>query len=101
MGNKQQLFIYQIYYDESSRRMLDTGFIPLDNTSNERPDWFEFWVIRRFLLNTPLQEGAWYGFFSPKFRIKTGLDSNQVLGFFEHFAAHTDVALFSPRWDQV
>ena len=63
--------IYQIYYDEPSRQALDSGFIPLDNTDNLRPDWSELWVIRRFLLNTPLIEDQWYGFLSPKFTAKT------------------------------
>ena len=101
MSDRQQFLVHQIYYDESSRRTLDPGFIPLDNTSNERPDWFEFWVIRRFLTDTPLREDAWYGFLSPKFHAKTGLDSNQVFDFLQRFSAQADVALFSYAWDQI
>jgi hypothetical protein len=101
MSTSEQFVIHQIFYDESSKRMLDPGFVPLDNTSNERPDWYEFWVIREFLLNTVLQEDTWYGIFSPKFRHKTGLDATSVLNFVEYYSPSTDVAIFSPGWDQI
>ena len=91
--------IYQIYYNEQSRQALDNGFIPLDNTDNQRPDWSEFWVIRRFLMNTPLIEDQWYGFFSPKFSMKTGLSSTQVRQFTSTAPSDTDVLLLSPFWD--
>lgn len=100
MLKDNKIFVYQIYYDQASKQLLDPGFIPLDNTSNERPDWFEFWVIRDFLNNQQLEENAWYGFLSPKFQAKTGLKSNQVLGFVNTYAQQCDVALFSPCWDQ-
>ena len=41
--------IYQIFYNESTQKSNDPGFLPLDNLSNERPDWSEYWPIRRFL----------------------------------------------------
>jgi hypothetical protein len=101
MIRNSEIFIYQIFYDQTSRKILDPGFIPLDNTSNERPDWFEFWVIRKFLNEHPLEENAWYGFLSPKFGAKTGLDSKQVISFVNTYAIHSDVALFSTDWDQI
>ena len=54
--------LYQIYYNEETRASLDSGFIPLDNTTNLRPDWGEFFVIRHFLRNNPLNEDEKYGF---------------------------------------
>ena len=45
------LEIYQIYYSEKTREILDPSFIPLDNTQNNRADWWEYWPIRNFLLN--------------------------------------------------
>jgi hypothetical protein len=42
-------FIYQIYYNIETQKKILPGFIPLDNTKNLRPDWFEFWVILNFL----------------------------------------------------
>ena len=100
-GSRRNIYVYQIFYDDISRRELDGGFIPLDNLSNERPDWFEFWVIRRFLTDTKLQEGAWYGFLSPKFQRKTGVNSKLLYEFLEHTFSHADVALISPGWDQI
>ncbi len=96
MSGGAKKFVYQIFYDPQSREMLDTGFIPLDNTSNERPDWFEFWVIRNFLRKNKLEEGAWYGFLSPKFEQKTGFTSGFVLSALDRIDAHADIALFSP-----
>ncbi len=101
MKRNNEVFIFQIFYDQKSQQVLDPGFIPLDNTSNERPDWFEFWVIRNFLNKHPLEENAWYGFLSPRFRTKTGLESKQVISFVDTYAIHSDVALFSPGWDQI
>lgn len=90
--------LYQIYYSEPTRQQLDPGFLPLDNLANPRPDWREYWPIREFLLNTPLDENARYGFFSPKFRAKTGLDAAAVTQFLA--GCDAEVVLFSPFFDQ-
>ena len=37
------------FFDEATRALLDPGFLPLDNTANRRPEWYELWVIREFL----------------------------------------------------
>ena len=92
--------IYQIFYDENSREKLDPGFIALDNTPNERPDWREYWPIRQYLLTQALSKDTYYGFFSPKFFAKTGLDANAVYEFINQQSADTDVILFSPFFDQ-
>ena len=90
--------LYQIHYSEATRAGNDPGFLPLDNDANPRPDWREYWPIRQFLLNTPLDENARYGFFSPKFQAKTGLDATMV----KQFLAGTDaeLVLFSPFFAQ-
>jgi len=93
--------IHQIYYNDQTRKLLLPGFIPLDNSSNVRPDWFEFWVILNFLRNNNLEDGAWYGFLSPKFYEKTGFDSKFVLEILEKYGENANVALFSPGWDQL
>ena len=41
--------IYQILNYYTPREALDPGFLVLDNSSNERPDWYEYWPIRKFL----------------------------------------------------
>jgi hypothetical protein len=85
---------YQIHY--ASRQELDPGFDALDNSANERPDWYEYWPIRRFLLSETLDENAFYGFLSPKFKLKTNLSAGEVRGFIEESSPATDVVLFSP-----
>jgi hypothetical protein len=92
-----QVHIFQIFYSEDTRKMLDPGYIPFDNLSNERPDWREYWPIRRFLKNTELREGDFYGFFSPKFREQTGLSAEEVKQFIE---SDYDVISFLYVFDQ-
>ena len=75
------LHIYQILNHYTPRKDLDPGFDVLDNSANERPDWFEYWPIRKFLLNDSLNEDAYYGFLSPKFRHKTNLTATLVRDF--------------------
>jgi hypothetical protein len=96
-----QAYIHQIYYNAETRNSLDPGFIPLDNSANERPDWYEFWVIMRYLTTHPLEKNSWYGFLSPKFGLKTGLSSSQL----NHFISYTDqnhnIILINNNFDQI
>ena len=50
---------YQILNHYTSPQELDPGFDVLDNSVNERPDWYEYWPIRKFLLNQTLDEKAY------------------------------------------
>jgi hypothetical protein len=93
--------IFQIFYNEPTKLLLDPGLLPLDNTANERPDWYEFWVIRNFLRNNTLDENSWYGFLSPKFNKKTGIASKDIFAFLEIVKDQSDVALISYPWDQI
>jgi hypothetical protein len=90
------LHIFQILNHYTPREALDPGFGVIDNSLNERPDWFEYWPIRKFLMNEVLDEAAFYGFLSPKFKIKTNLTATQVAEFIRHCDAATEVVLFSP-----
>jgi hypothetical protein len=90
--------LYQIFYDDATRAALDAGFTPLDNRANERPDWREYWPIRRYLLSQPIEDGDYLGFFSPKFGQKTGLSAEAVKTFMS--GTKGDVASFSPFFDQ-
>lgn len=94
-----QIFLYQIFYDADTYKKLDLGFIPLDNSINSRPDWFEFWPILNFLRSNVLTEGAWYGFFSPKFNEKTGQNASKINAILDKYDTAANVALFSPTWD--
>lgn len=95
--------LYHIAYSAQTLATLEPGYQLLDNLANERPDWFEYWPIRRFLLQAleqgSLDEQAWYGFFSPKFSSKVGLSHAQVCDFVRTHAARADVCLFSPQPD--
>jgi len=93
--------IYQIFYDQETRKNLDAGFIPLDNSRNERPDWYEFWVIRNYLLRNKLEEDRWYGFLSPSFLKKTGVTSKAVYDLLVEVDGRCDVLLISYSWDQI
>jgi len=90
------MHIYQILNHYTSRQELDPGFEVLDNSTNERPDWFEYWPIRRFLLNEALDEDAFYGFLSPKFKLKTSLSADVVRESVRAAGSATDVILLSP-----
>jgi len=88
--------IFQVFYDDATRAALDPDFEPLDNSANERPDWYEYWPIRNCLKRTGLEESSYYGFFSPLFFTKTGLRGGQVLDFVRG-AGGADVVTFSPH----
>ncbi len=80
----------------TSPEELDPGFKVLDNSANERPDWFEYWPIRTFLLSEALDEDAYYGFLSPKFKLKTSLSSDVVRESILAADSAADVILLSP-----
>jgi hypothetical protein len=96
-----EAYLYQICYSPQTRADIDPGFEPLDNMANERPDWREYWPIRNFLLGMRLQPDSYYGFFSPKFRLKTTLDASAVRSFIRERGEEADVLSFSPYFDQM
>lgn len=96
LPNMHAVHTYQILNHYTSRQELDPEFGVLDNSDNERPDWYEYWPIRKFLLSQNLDENAFYGFLSPKFKLKTNLGAGEVRDFIEASAPDTDVVLFSP-----
>ena len=94
--------IFQIFYSDESRSMIDPAFIPLSNMANERPDWFEYWPIRKYIQNHKLVENDYYGFFSPKFCSKTKLSSQSVFDALNEIKLDDyDVISFSPFIDQI
>lgn len=90
------MHIFQILNHYTSPQDLDPGFAVLDNSANERPDWFEYWPIRKFLLNEPLDEHAFYGFLSPKFKHKTNVSAALLRQFVLGADPAAEVILFSP-----
>ena len=99
MVKVKNIKVYQIYYDQASKEKLDPNFIALDNSSNQRPDWCEYWPIRNVLLNEHFEADTYIGFFSPKFYEKTLLDAKQVSLILN--SSNADVVSFSPYFDQM
>ena len=91
--------LFQIVYSAETAAELEPGYQVLDNTENARPDWYEYWPIREFLLKRRLDDSAFYGFFSTKFRAKTNLSYADVVDTVSERAAMADVMLFSPQPD--
>lgn len=91
-----EMFIYQIRAHYTKDEDLDPGFLVLDNSADERRDWFEYWPIRKFLLNQPLNEESFYGFLSPRFKEKTNLSSAAVRDFVNREGGAADIVLISP-----
>lgn len=92
--------IFQIFYDEKTRAAVHPALIPLDNMHSERSDWYELWPIRKQLHDMALVDGDWYGFLSPKFGGKYGMDPGMVPKIVGNAPPEADVILFSPSWDQ-
>lgn len=92
-------YLYHIAYSPETSSSIEPGYILLDNLKNQRPDWFEYWPIRNFFLNNEIDPNGYYGFFSPKFRKKTGLGSKDVKVFIENNDNDVEVFLFSPQAD--
>lgn len=93
-------YLFQIFYDEATRTAVHPAFLPLDNSSNERPDWREYWPMRRFLQSTSLDEGSLYGFFSPRFLQKAAVSADDVVAFVRANRDAYDAIGFSPYPDQ-
>ena len=93
------MHFYHIAYSQETIASIPRGFIILDNLANERPDWFEYWPIRRFLMSSELQENEFYGFFSPKFSLKTGLSAEALHNLVKSDGGQSDAYLISPQPD--
>ncbi len=95
------IHIQQIYYSNETRDAVDNGFIGLDNMSNERPDWREYWPIRRQLLNVPIiGRGYSTGSSRQDSRRRPGSIPSMVFDFIVNNTGEVDVFLFSPFFDQ-
>lgn len=95
---QDNIFLYQICYQDDHLASLDPDFMLLENRQNLRPDWREYWPIRNHLLKAELNENGYYGFLSPKFSSKTGLTGADVK-LFVNSNLEADVLTFSPQAD--
>jgi len=89
--------IFHIAYSAETLALAPAGLEVLDNLANPRPDWFEYWPIRHYLLNERLDENTWYGFFSPRFGLKTGHDHATLTAALAAAAPGADVYFVCPQ----
>jgi hypothetical protein len=94
-----QIKAYTISYTPTLFASVQPPFLPLDHTANERSDWQEYWPIRKFLLKNELDENCLYGFLSPRFTDKTGLDGVRLIEFLSKEGIDKDVVTISPQPD--
>ena len=94
-----KLRLHQICYSGETAQNIPAQFLALENLNNNRPDWREYWPIRQFLLNNTLDDDTFYGFLSPRFTYKTGLDFEKIRNFVHQHGRENDVLIFSPFWD--
>lgn len=96
---EERVRLYQIAYSDEILRSVSDGLLALDNRSNERPDWAEYWPIRQFLLNASLNEETLYGFLSPRLSEKLLFPADTLVDFVSSVGEDVDVASFSPYFD--
>jgi hypothetical protein len=100
MINLSNIKIYQVFYSKQTSHNLDAEFVPLDNLSNERPDWSEYWPIRNLFQRNCFSEDDFIGVFSPKFFDKTQVSGKQVISFISQQSSDNELIAFSPYFDQ-
>jgi hypothetical protein len=94
-----RILLYQIAYSDETWNAVPKNFFALDNRANQRPDWAEYWSIRRFLQNEVLDENAFYGFVSPRLTEKLLCTPNEIFEFVASVSDDVEVAAFSPFID--
>lgn len=98
--NNHDYEIYQVSYSEETKVAFYPFVKCLDNTSNSRQDWREYWPIRNFLLTNEVFDEKYYAFLSPRFFSKTGVNENQFINFLAEHQNSGAVISFSPYYDQ-
>ena len=87
--------IYQIFYNQETKEMLDPEFIPFDNSSPSDESWYEFEVIKKIIETNNFHDDEFIGIFSPRFFEKTGLSGYDVIEVVER--SKSEVINFSPN----
>ena len=91
--------MFTIAYSESTWAGVQAPMKALDNRSNPRPDWQEYWPMRQFLLSQTLDEQRLYGFFSPRFTEKTSLSAQALQDWAMDQGRDADVMIICPQAD--
>ena len=89
--------IYQIFYNNSTKEMVDVSFIPYDNTIPVKEKEFEYGVMRNLYLNNELFKNnkEYAGVLSWKFRQKTGVEGKELFRWLEDNKGY-DVYFINP-----
>lgn len=90
--------VYQIYYKEEQRPLLQPEFIPYDNSGAKPPHNFEYSVFISNFRNGRISADL-TGFLSWKFKQKTGITGETFLDFISRNPGH-DVYFINPFPDQ-
>ncbi len=81
MGKEEGKYkIFQIFYNEVSKKKIDPSFTPYDNSKGDAK-WFEYGVFRDNYLNGEFKKNEYTGFLSWKFQQKTGITGYEFLEF--------------------
>lgn len=91
--------LFTIAYSEPTWATVQAPMKALDNRSNPRPDWQEYWPMRQFLLKQSLDEQRFYGFFSPRFSEKTGLSAQALQDWVMDKGQGADAMIICPQAD--
>jgi hypothetical protein len=91
--------IFQVQDKRAAQRAADPAFEVMDSSLNDRPDWFEYGPIRKFLLTETLDESTFYGFLPVQFANKIQLTTAQIFEFIRQCDDQAEVILFSPGID--
>lgn len=82
--------IFQIYYKDGQRTLLDSSFEPLDNSGRSDP-FLEFAVFQRLFGGLDFSGDGYYGALSWRFFEKTGLNGESLVSY---IGSHPEVDLF-------
>lgn len=96
----EKLKLYQICYDPASSMNMQDGFDVLDNSSGPS-EFREIVPIFRYLKTHELADESWFGFLSPKFTEKTGLNAADITAALREADSRVDAHLFTSTWSQI
>lgn len=83
--------IFQTYYKEAQKPRLDPSFIPLDNTSNPKPLWTEYWLFLNHYRSGEYRLSEYSGILSWKFNEKTRITGKE---FFRYIESNPDQEVY-------
>jgi hypothetical protein len=87
--------IYQNYYAPELKKYLDPALIPHDNTSNENPEYREYWLFLKMYESGKHKEADYTGLVSWKFNEKTNIKGTEFIEFIREKPGY-DVYFINP-----